>query len=114
LTIYRFSAPTEPQWEEIQSLSLGIIAQGRKAVTAEGKRYAYDQFDYLVLNSRLHFQAQVLEASPDVPFLSFVLQIEPALVREVSAENVGAPRRPSCPAGCIGAVDRKGRRVGAR
>ncbi|MDX1890262.1 AraC family transcriptional regulator [Mycolicibacterium sp. 050158] len=86
LTIYRYSAPTKPQWEEIQSLSLGIIAQGRKAVTAEGKRYVYDQLNYLVLNSRLHFQAQVLEASPDLPFLSFVLQIEPALVREISAE----------------------------
>lgn len=114
LTIYRYTAPTEPQWEEIQSLSVGIIAQGRKAVTAEGKRYVYDQFNYLVLNSRLHFQAQVLEASPAVPFLSFVLQIEPTLVREVSAEMLErraatavhpTAREPSDDKGIVSALD---------
>lgn len=86
LTIYRFTEPMEPQWEEIQSLSLGIVAQGRKAVTVEGKRYVYDQFNYLVLSSNLHFQAEILEASARLPFLSFVLQIDPALVRKVSTD----------------------------
>ena len=36
LTIYRFTAPVGPTWEEIQSLSLCIVAQGRKAVTFGG------------------------------------------------------------------------------
>src|SRR6266403_826616 len=31
LTIYRFHEPTEPTWAEIQSLSIGIVAQGRTA-----------------------------------------------------------------------------------
>jgi AraC-like DNA-binding protein len=86
LTIYRFTEPTEPSWEEIQSLSLGIVAQGRKAVTVDGKRYEYDPFNYLVLSSNLHFQAQILKATQQVPFLSFVLQIDPALVRKVSTD----------------------------
>src|ERR1035438_4018095 len=86
LTIYRFTAPTGPSWEEIQSLSLCIVAQGRKAVTVAGETYLYDAFHYLVLSSHLHFQAQILEASPARPFLSFVLQIEPALVRRVSSD----------------------------
>jgi len=37
LTIYRFTAPAGPTWEEIQSLSLCIVAQGRKAVTVGGE-----------------------------------------------------------------------------
>ena len=37
LTIYRFTSPAGPTWEEIQSLSLCIVAQGRKAVTVEGE-----------------------------------------------------------------------------
>ncbi|MGB8403445.1 MAG: AraC family transcriptional regulator [Mycobacterium sp.] len=86
LSIYRYSEPTEPRWEEIQSLSLGVIGRGRKAVTADGTQYVYDQFSYLVISSHLHFQCQVLEASPQEPFLSLVLQIEPALVRKVSAD----------------------------
>ena len=31
LTIYRFTSPVGPTWEEIQSLSLCIVAQGRKS-----------------------------------------------------------------------------------
>jgi hypothetical protein len=46
LTIYRFTSPTGPTWEEIQSLSLCIVAQGRKAVTVDGATYEYDPFHY--------------------------------------------------------------------
>jgi AraC-like DNA-binding protein len=86
LTIYRFTAPAGPTWEEIQSLSLCIVAQGRKAVTVDGQTYTYDPFHYLVLASHLHFQAEILEASLGLPFLSFVLQIDPAVVRQVSGD----------------------------
>src|SRR5690349_9880033 len=47
MTIYRFSRPTQPEWQEIQGLSIGIVAQGRKAVTEKGRRHEYDQFHYL-------------------------------------------------------------------
>jgi AraC-like DNA-binding protein len=86
LTIYRFTAPVGPTWEEIQSLSLCIVAQGRKAVTVDGATYEYDPFHYLVLNSHLHFQAEILEATPAKPCLSFVLQIDPSVVRQVSTD----------------------------
>jgi AraC-like DNA-binding protein len=86
LTIYRYTEPTGPQWDEIRSLSLGIVARGRKAVKVDGKWYEYDPFNYLVISSYLQFQCQILEASPHEPFLSFVLQIEPAVVRKVSAD----------------------------
>jgi AraC-like DNA-binding protein len=88
LTIYRFTSPGGPTWEEIQSLSLCIVAQGRKAVTADGATYEYDPFHYLVLNSHLHFQAEILQASPAEPFLSFVLQIDPSVVRQVSSDMI--------------------------
>jgi AraC-like DNA-binding protein len=86
LVIYRFTSPAGPTWEEIQSLSLCIIAQGRKSVTADGQTFVYDPFHYLVLRSHLHFQAEILEASAGRPFLSFVLQIDPAVVRQVSSD----------------------------
>jgi AraC-like DNA-binding protein len=86
LSIYRYSEPTEPHWEEIQSLSLGVIARGRKAVMADDAHHVYDQFSYLVIGNYLQFECQILEASPQEPFLSLVLQIEPALVRKVSAD----------------------------
>jgi hypothetical protein len=86
LTIYRFTSPVGPTWEEIQSLSLCIVAQGRKAVMVADRVYEYDPFNYLVLGSHLTFQAEILEAHANKPFHSFVLQIDPAVVRRVSAD----------------------------
>jgi hypothetical protein len=86
LTIYRFTAPAGPTWEEIRSLSLCIVAQGRKAVTVDGATYEYDPFNYLVLSSHLHFQAEIRQATRAAPFLSFVLQIDPSVVRQVTSD----------------------------
>jgi len=114
LTIYRFTAPAGPTWEEIQSLSLCIVAQGRKAVTVGGETYLYDPFRYLVLASHLHFQAEILEATLGRPFLSLVLQIDPALVRQVSSDmlerrtTVFRPRdaaATSAAQACVSALD---------
>src|ERR1700758_2050503 len=114
LTFYRFAAPAGPTWEEIQSLSLCIVAQGRKAVTIGGETYLYDPFHYLVLASHLHFQAEILEASIGRPFLSFVLQIDPALVRQVSSDmlerrTTAFRSRPvpeqASPQACVSALD---------
>jgi len=114
LTVYRFTAPAGPTWEEIQSLSLCVVAQGRKSVTVDGESYLYDPFHYLVLASHLHFQAEVLEASVGLPFLSFVLQIDPSLVRQVSSDmlerrtTVFRPRdaaATSAAQACVSALD---------
>jgi AraC-like DNA-binding protein len=86
LTVYRFEAPAAPQWDEVQSLSLCVVAEGRKAVTVDDVTYRYDPFNYLVLNRGLRFEAEILEASVELPFLSFVLQIDPALVHRISAD----------------------------
>jgi hypothetical protein len=105
MTIYRYVEPTVPKWDEIQSLSVCIVAQGRKKVTADGHHYVYDRYQYLVLRSNLHFQSQILDASPDEPFLAFVLQIDPAVVRKVSAEMLD-PRDVSVrPAGPVESHD---------
>ena len=116
LTVYRFTAPAGPTWEEIQSLSLCIVAQGRKAVTVGGETYLYDPFRYLVLSSHLHFQAEILEASLGRPFLSLVLQIAPALVRQVSSDMLerrttafrspGTETQPA-PRACVSALDQE-------
>ena len=86
LTMYRFEAPVLPQWTEVHALSLCVVAQGRKAVTIDGCTYRYDPFNYLVLTRGMRFEAEILEATVEKPFLSFVLQIDPAIVRRVSAD----------------------------
>nr|WP_211176867.1 AraC family transcriptional regulator [Pseudonocardia acidicola] len=86
LTFYRFHGPTAPQWDDVGSLSLAVVAQGRKAVTVNGVRHVYDPFNYLVLNRGLRFTAEILAGSVEKPYLSFVLQIDPAMVRRICAD----------------------------
>lgn len=86
LTLYRFTAPQSPLWDEVHSLALCFVAQGRKAVHAHGREYRYDPFNYFVFNRGMRFQAEILEASIEKPFLSLVLQIDPTVVRRVSAD----------------------------
>ncbi len=86
LTIYRYTEPREQAWDGISGVSIGIVAQGRKAVMDNGRRFVYDQFNYLVVSSLQRIQGEVLEASPHQPCLCLVLQIEPAAVRAVFTE----------------------------
>ncbi|MGE3288594.1 MAG: AraC family transcriptional regulator N-terminal domain-containing protein [Pseudonocardia sp.] len=86
LTVYRFTRPQPPQWSEVHSLSLCCVLQGRKRVTVDGIDHFYDPFHYLVLRRGMRFEAEILEASIEKPFLSLVLQIDPAVVRTVSAD----------------------------
>jgi AraC-like DNA-binding protein len=83
LTFYRFNGPTPLHWDAVQSLSIGVVAQGRKRVRIDGTDHVYDPFHYLVMTRGMQFQAQILRASPVKPFLSFVLQVDPAMVKDV-------------------------------
>jgi AraC-like DNA-binding protein len=83
LTFYRFSAPIPTHWDEVTSLSYCLIVQGVKRVRIGPAELVYDPMRYLVLNRRSRFEAEIIEASRSRPFLSFMLQIEPAMVRDV-------------------------------
>jgi AraC-like DNA-binding protein len=83
LTFYRFEQRITPHWDEVSSVSLCMVAQGRKRVQIGSVDYFYDPFHYLVMTRGLRFQAEILQASPERPFFSFVLQMQPSLVTEV-------------------------------
>ena len=83
LTFYRFERKITPHWDEVGSVSLCLVAQGRKRVRIGMVDYFYDPFHYLVMTRGLRFQAEILEASPLRPFFSLVLQVQPDLVTEV-------------------------------
>lgn len=89
LTLYRFTAPQVCQWDEVRSLTLCVVAQGRKSVRSNGFEYRYDPLNYFVFNRGIHSEIEILECSIERPFLSFVLRIDPALVRKVIAHMGG-------------------------
>jgi AraC-like DNA-binding protein len=86
LTFYRFEQRVATHWDEVSSASLCMVVQGRKRLRVGSVNYFYDPFHYLVIKRGLRFQAEILQASLERPFLSFVLQMQPDLVTEVYSE----------------------------
>jgi AraC-like DNA-binding protein len=88
LTTYRFDRPQASQWAEVRSLALCCVVQGRKRFIVDSDEYVCDPAQYLVFTRGMRFETEILEASPEKPYLSFVLQIEPALVSSVLVDMV--------------------------
>jgi AraC-like DNA-binding protein len=86
LRFYRFEQRVATHWDEVSSVSLCMVVQGRKRLRIGSVNYFYDPFHYLVIKRGLRFQAEILQASPERPFLSFVLQVQPDLVNEIYDE----------------------------
>lgn len=86
LTIYRFTEPTVLARDEIRGPSIGVVAQGRTAVIAGGRRYECGPSTVLVVGNGARFDGEIVDASAGRPCLCLVLRIEPVVVRSVSAE----------------------------
>jgi AraC-like DNA-binding protein len=63
-----------------------VIAQGSKEVMLGGDRYRYDPMHYLLATAALPIVSQILEASPEKPYLSLRLDLDPTLVSSVMVE----------------------------
>ncbi len=70
--------------------SLCVIAQGSKDVHLGEDCFHYDPAHYLVTTVGLPVVSQIAEASPEAPYLSLRLDLDPSLVSSVMVE-VGAP-----------------------
>jgi AraC-like DNA-binding protein len=91
----RLSAPTEPT-HGLSKPAFCVIAQGAKEIRLGEKRYQYDPANYLVASVELPITSHVFEASPERPYLSLRLELEPSLVGSVMVEaGLPAPRTQS-------------------
>jgi AraC-like DNA-binding protein len=91
LTIYRHTAPTPPAPATYEP-SLALVVQGRKRVELGPNAFLYDPSSYLLTSLDLPVVSQVVEASPEAPYLCLRLKLEMPTVREIlSRENFGLP-----------------------
>ncbi len=65
--------------------ALCIIAQGQKVVRLEGESFCYDPLHYLMASVTLPVTGEVTLATPEQPYLSLRLDIDPAEVAELIA-----------------------------
>ena len=81
LTLYRLSAPSPPA-HGVQRPTFCMVAQGSKLAILGEEAHLHDPSRYLLLSVDLPIMAQVVEASPEEPYLGFCLDIDP---RQISA-----------------------------
>ena len=96
LSLIRSSRPTEAV-PGVYKPSLCMIAQGSKRVDLGGRSYVYDAAKYLAVSVDLPIAGSILEADPERPYLSVVLDIDLPMLSDVMLEHPDEPGAP--PAG---------------
>ncbi len=84
LHLYRSSSPT--RLHSVSTPAFCLIAQGSKEIFLGNERYIYDPAHYLLVTAELPTVSQVIEASPERPYLSLRLNLDPTLVGSVMVE----------------------------
>lgn len=85
LYLYRSSTKTDPL-HGVSEPAFCVIAQGSKQVLLGDSVYRYDQAHYLLATVELPIVSRILEASPERPYLSLRLDLDPSLVSSVMVE----------------------------
>ncbi|HEY3269505.1 MAG TPA: AraC family transcriptional regulator [Armatimonadota bacterium] len=85
LFLRRISTPTEP-CHAVAEPAFCVIAQGSKEILLGEERFQYDPYHYLLATLDLPAVSHIVEASRERPFLSFRLDLDPALVSSVMVE----------------------------
>jgi AraC-like DNA-binding protein len=94
LRLNRSSQPTD-RVHGVSRPSLCVIAQGAKEVYLGDGRYLYDSGRYLLATVELPVTGRVVEATPELPYLSLRLDLDPAMVGSVMVEaGIAVPRGP--------------------
>ena len=97
LSLSRASAPSQPV-QTIHEPALGIVAQGSKRVMLADEIYRYDAAHFLLVSVGLPVTSQVIEASPESPYLGLRIALDPGQIGELilaagASETPGPPQR---------------------
>lgn len=92
LFFYRAAAPSKPH-HAVCEPSLCLIAQGSKTVTMGDACFRYDPANYLITTMGVPLVAQIVEASPEEPYLSLRLQLDPSVITSVVVESGHVPAK---------------------
>jgi AraC-like DNA-binding protein len=92
LHLYRASRSTA-RISGVSNLSFCVIAQGAKEVLVGNRTYRYDTQRYLLATAELPVTGCVVDASPELPYLSLRLDLDLATVASVMVE-AGVPTPP--------------------
>ncbi|WP_431687372.1 AraC family transcriptional regulator N-terminal domain-containing protein [Hahella sp. NBU794] len=91
LSFIRSSSPTEPVLA-VHQPAVCVVAQGAKKVISGEQLFKYDAAHYLVVSVDLPIAGQVMQASPEQPYLCMRLDLDLAILGDLmlDARSAGA------------------------
>jgi hypothetical protein len=100
LNLIRASRPTE-KTHTLYEPALCLLAQGRKRVMLGEEPMHYDALNYLVVSQNLPVTGQVVDATPESPYLGIRLDIDPSQIAALMLD-IGTPPGPRQPSSTRG------------
>jgi hypothetical protein len=85
VNLYRVHAPTEPM-HAVHDPSFCVLAQGRKRVLVGDAIHEYDDLNFFLSSIDVPVAGQVIEASPEKPYLAFRVVLDANLISEMIME----------------------------
>lgn len=101
LSVIRFSQPSQEIAHALHQPAVCIIAQGAKRVMLRDEVFNYDASRFLVFSVDLPISAQITEATKEVPYLCFRLDLDPAIISGLllRTDRVGSGAIDACDRG---------------
>ncbi|MDQ0062746.1 AraC family transcriptional regulator [Paenibacillus harenae] len=86
LTLMHATELSEPL-ESVYKPSICVVAQGAKTATLADETYRYDPSTYLVTSVELPIIGRIIEASPEIPYLSLKLSFDTDVILDIIKET---------------------------
>ncbi|MCS7459611.1 AraC family transcriptional regulator [Paenibacillus doosanensis] len=85
LTLMHAVQPSHPM-ESVYKPSICVVAQGAKTASLADETYRYDPSTYLVTSVELPIVGSIVEASPEIPYLSLKLSFDADVILDIVKE----------------------------
>ena len=93
LKVYRHDGPNSPT-HGLFTASICLVAQGAKNMQLGGELFRYDSENFILASLDMPIIGQIVEATPEKPFLCLKLEFDPTVIASVCVE-AGFPPAPS-------------------
>lgn len=96
LTTLRATAPSGLDYAIARPL-VALVVQGTKEVAMAGQAFTFSAGDSLLITADVPTASRILHASVGEPYLSLVLDLDPAVIAELTVEMTAAPVTDAAP-----------------
>jgi AraC-like DNA-binding protein len=86
LSLFRRDSPSPTPMPVIYQPSIYMVLLGSKAAFLGKERYQYDPMHYLVSCVPLPLEGQILQASPEIPYLAVRISLDTQMINELLIE----------------------------